>query len=289
MDVFRAENLSFAYERKPVLSRVSFTVRPGELVCLLGPNGCGKTTLLKLMRGLLVPSSGRLLLAGRDAGSYSRRELARRLASVPQSGQPAFAYTVLAMVLMGRAARGAFFGRPTRRDRDIAREALARFDIADLADVPYTRLSGGQRQRTLLARALAQDTPTIVFDEPTTGLDFGHQARFLAILDALRAAGRTIVMTTHFPDHALWLADRVLMLRDGALVADGAPDTVVTEDSLGRLYDAPISIHTINGALRICVPDGLPRPGRRQPAVSSATFPATPPSPPRSSHERDHR
>jgi len=239
MDVFAAEDLSFAYDRKPVLSRVSFAVRPGELVCLLGPNGCGKTTLLGLMRGLLAPTSGRLLLAGRDAGSYSRRELARRLASVPQSGQPAFAYTVLAMVLMGRAARGSFFGRPTRRDRDIAREALARFDIADLAEVPYTRLSGGQRQRTLLARALAQDTPTIVFDEPTTGLDFGHQARFLG--------------------------------------------------SLGRLYDAPISIHTIDGALRICVPDGIPRPGRRQPAVSSATFPATPPSPPRSSHERDHR
>lgn len=289
MDTFTAEKLSFAYPRKAVLSRVSFAVRPGELVCLLGPNGCGKSTLLGLMRGLLAPTSGHVRLSGRDARSYSRRELARRLASVPQSGQPAFAYTVLAMVLMGRAAWGSFFGRPSRRDREIAREALVRFGIADLADVPYTHLSGGQRQRTLLARALAQEAPVLVLDEPTTGLDFGHQAKFLDILDELRAAGRTIVMTTHFPDHALWLADRVLMLREGSLVADGAPETVVTAERLGRLYDTPIAIHTVNGALRVCVPDNIPRPGRRQEGAPSATFPATPQSPPRSFHERDHR
>ena len=259
MPVFTAEDLAFAYNGAPVLRGVSFAVRPGELVCLLGPNGCGKTTLLKLLLGLLPPTAGRARVGGRPAHALPPRELAAAVAYVPQAHQAAFAYTVLDIVLMGRAAQSFCFGPPRAADRDIAMDALRRFSIDHLAGKPVTQLSGGQRQLTLLARALAQGARALVLDEPVTGLDFGHQAKFLEILRQLCAEGYTCVMTTHFPDHALWVADRVLMLRGGRIVADGAPGAVVTGELLGRLYGVDISVFPIAAALRVCVPDRISR------------------------------
>jgi iron complex transport system ATP-binding protein len=261
MEVFTAREVAFAYNGPPVLRRVSFAVRPGRLVCLLGQNGCGKTTLLRLLLGLLVPASGRLRLGDREPASLSRREMARRVAYVPQTHHPAFAHSVLDMVLMGRAAHGAFFGRPTGRDRDIAARALDRFGLGHLGAAPVTRLSGGQRQLTLLARGLAQQAPVLVLDEPVTGLDFGHQARFLEILRELCAEGHTCVMTTHSPDHALWVADQVILLQDGQVMADGAPSEVLTGDTLGRLYDDAISVLPLRGTIRVCLPDRIGRMG----------------------------
>jgi iron complex transport system ATP-binding protein len=272
--VFEADQLAFAYNGSPVLRRVSFSVGQGEMVCLLGPNGCGKTTMLRLMLGLLAPTGGSLRVCGRKARTMSRREMAARVAYVPQLHQAPFAYSVLDMVLMGRAMRRSFFGQATRRDRDMAMAALDQLDIAHLAAKPVTQLSGGQRQLTLLARALAQETAALVLDEPMTGLDFGHQANFLEILKDLCAKGHTCVMSTHCPDHALWVADHVLMLRQGQVVADGAPDAAVTSETLGRLYDAAISIYPVGGAIRVCIPDrighrlGHPEPSAvRNPAV----------------------
>lgn len=271
MDVFSAREVAFAYDGKQVLRRVSFSVRPGTLVCLLGQNGCGKTTLLRLLLGLLTPAGGRLFVGDHEAGSLSRREMARRVAYVPQAHHPAFAHTALDMVLMGRSAHGAFFGRPSARDREIALSAMDRFGIRPLAEAPVTRLSGGQRQLVLLSRALAQQAPALVLDEPMTGLDFGHQARFLEILRALCAEGHTCVMTTHFPDHALWVADHVLMLRDGVILADGAPRDVLTGEVLGRLYDDDISVIPLRGAIRVCLPDRIDRlRGRGAAPVGSA-------------------
>jgi len=262
MAVYAVADLAFAYGPAPVLREVSFSVGRGELVCLLGPNGCGKTTLLRLLLGLLPPTAGRIRLAGRDIAGYGRRELARNVAYVPQAHHPAFAYTALDMVLMGRCAHGSMFGRPSARDRDIALAALRRFSIDHLRDTAVTRLSGGQRQLTLLARALAQQSPVLVLDEPTNGLDFGHQAKFLEILRELCAEGLTCVMTTHFPDHALWVSGHAVLLRDGRVVADGAPRDVVASDTLGRLYDVAISVVPLGDAIRVCVPDRLGRPAR---------------------------
>lgn len=259
MNAFTVREVSFAYDGPLVLRRVSFAVRAGSLVCLLGPNGCGKTTLLRLLLGLLPPAAGRLLVGDRETASLSRREMARRVAYVPQSHHPAFAHTALDMVLMGRAAHGAFFGRPSRRDRDIALQALQRFGIAHLAEAAVTRLSGGQRQLVLLARALAQQAPALVLDEPVTGLDFGHQAKFLEILRQLCAEGHTCVMTTHFPDHALWVADHVLLLQHGEILADGPPGDVLTGDALGRLYDDAFSVLPLCGSVRVCLPDRIVR------------------------------
>jgi len=259
MNIFEAERLDFAYNGSPVLRGVSFGVQPGELVCILGPNGCGKTTLLRLLLGLLAPSKGSVTVCGKNVRATTRRELAKKVAYVPQTHQAAFAYSALDMVLMGRSAKGLFFGRPSARDKRIAMDALRRFSIDHLAAKPVTQLSGGQRQLTLLARALAQEAKVLVLDEPINGLDFGHQAHLLEILRGLCGEGYTCVMTTHSPDHALWVADRVLMLRQGRIVANGSPQDVVTGETLGRLYDAAISVFPIAQTMRVCIPDSISR------------------------------
>lgn len=261
-----ADTLAFAYNGRPVLSEVSFAVPPGELVCLLGPNGCGKTTLLRLLLGLLAPKRGRVLVAGREATAWPRADMARQAAYVPQIVRPAFAYTVLETTLMGRAAHNGFTGRPTRRDRDIARAALDKFAIGHLADHLLPRLSGGQRQLVMLARAIAQQAPILIMDEPITGLDLGNQAMFLDVVRRLCDEGQTCLMTTHTPDHALWVADRAILLRQGRVLADAPPEAAVTGDNLRRLYGAAIDVHAVAAAgLRVCLPAGF---GRRNPDAS---------------------
>jgi len=290
MHAVAASNLAFSYNGRAVLKDVSFTVAPGELACLLGPNGCGKTTLLRLILGLLSPGSGDARIEGRDVAACPPRQLARLAAYVPQLTQPAFAYTAFETVLMGRAARARVFGRPGKQDREIARAAMARFGVDGFADTPLTRLSGGQRQLVMLARALAQDTPVLVMDEPVNGLDFGNQARFLEIVRRLCDEGRTCLMTTHFPDHALWVADRVVMMRAGHVLADAPPAEAVTSCNLGRLYDAAIEVHPLNEDMRVCVPARMRRvlrhPGKRRVIPLSAASPE-PNAAPRSRHVRN--
>lgn len=265
MTAITVEHVAFAYNHVPILTDVSFSVATGQLACLLGPNGCGKTTLLRLSLGLLRPARGRVRLSGRDAAACPPGRLARIAAYVPQLGRPAFAYTALETTLMGRALHGGFRGRPSAEDKAIAMAALDRFSIAHLADRPLPRLSGGQRQLVMLARALAQQAPILIMDEPVNALDFGNQARFLEIVRELCDEGHTCLMTTHFPDHALWVADRVIMLRSGAVVADATPEAAVTSDNLQRLYDAAIDVHPLKNAMRVCVPARMGRLGPAAP------------------------
>jgi iron complex transport system ATP-binding protein len=290
VDAVAVTHLAFAYDGKTVLHDVSFAVPAGSLACLLGPNGCGKTTLLRLLLGLLPPRRGETRLNGRDVAACPPRAMARLAAYVPQLAHPAFAYTVFETALMGRSARARAFCRPGRRDREIAMAALARFGIDHLADVPLPRLSGGQRQLTMLARALAQDTPVLVMDEPVNGLDFGNQARFLEIVRELCDEGRTCLMTTHFPDHALWVADRVVMLRGGRVLADDTPEAAVTSRNLGALYDAAIDVFPLGEHMRVCVPARMARTASRPAAMRHAPPPSPDPGPdaaPRSLHVRN--
>lgn len=257
MDLLAAEGVSFAYGRAPVLTDVSLAVRAGEIVALLGPNGSGKTTLLKLVLGLLRPQAGRVCLGGADISGLPAKQFARRVAYVPQMHRLTFAYRVLEVVLMGRMPHKPFFFTYDRRDREIANNALERLGIAHLAQRPYTAISGGERQLTLIARALAQDAEVFVMDEPANGLDYGNQIRLLEKLNSLAANGCTFIKTTHFPDHALWVSDRVLLLKHGRLIGDGPAAAVINPENLLRLYGCRIMVEDLATGGRICMPQAM--------------------------------
>lgn len=246
--------VGFGYGRKRVLNEVNLTVSPGEIVALLGPNGSGKTTLLKIMLGFLQPGSGSVSFEGRPLSAVPAKLLARRIAYVPQVHREAFSYSVADVVLMGRMPYHDFFSAFTENDRKIARTAMARLQIAHLADHPYTEVSGGERQLALIARSLAQGADIFIMDEPVNGLDYGNQLRLLKGIRNLAKEGLTFVMTTHFPDHALMTADRAVLLRQGEIMAEGPPEAAITRDSLFALYRIEVEVVQVNGSGRVCLP-----------------------------------
>ena len=237
-------NLTIGYSDRVVGRGLDVALRQGEVLALLGPNGSGKTTLLKTLLGILRPLAGEAQIDGRSLGALSIRERARRVAYVPQVHNPTFAFTVETLVLMGRAAHGGLFSRPSASDRTVANRALDAFGIAHLKQRPYTMISGGERQLALLARALAQEPQFVVLDEPTASLDFGNQGKVMREIRALAASGLGVLFTTHDPNHALRTADRAYLLRDGERVAEGAVREVLTRGQLEALYRAPIETLT---------------------------------------------
>ncbi len=252
--LFQAASVSFGYSERMVLHDVSLTIRRGEIVSLLGPNGCGKTTLLKILLGFLRTKSGQVLFEGKEISSINRKALARNIAYVPQIHRASFAYRVIDVVLMGRMPHKSFFSRFNRQDLEIARAALERLSILHLEERPYTEISGGERQLALIARAMTQGASTFIFDEPANGLDYGNQIRLLEGLSELRREGYTFIMSTHFPDHALWVADRVIMMKGGKVIADGGPDETITGDNLHSLYGRDIGVHSLDENFKVCVP-----------------------------------
>ncbi|MFZ2631485.1 MAG: ABC transporter ATP-binding protein [Desulfosalsimonadaceae bacterium] len=254
MELIRAENISFAYSGAPVLADVSLSVRRGEIISLLGPNGSGKTTLIKVMLGIYQPRCGAVFFEGESILKIAPRELARKIAYVPQFHRMVFSYRVLDIVLMGRLPHKPFFFRYSKHDRNAALHALDMLSISHLKDKRYTEVSGGERQLILIARALAQGADTLVMDEPANSLDFGNQIRLLDEISRLAQEGYTFIKSTHFPDHALWIADRVIMLQGGAVIADGKPDDIINDESICDLYNTRISIIRINNGVRTCIP-----------------------------------
>jgi iron complex transport system ATP-binding protein len=252
--VLVAENISFGFPDKPVLRDVSMAVRKGEIISLLGPNGSGKTTLLKALLGLYPLDKGRVLFEGRAISSVQQKALARSIAYVPQIHRASFAYRVIDVVLMGRIPHKTFFSRFSAEDRDIALGALEKLSILHLQDRPYTRISGGERQLTLIARAMTQGARTFIMDEPANGLDYGNQIKLLESLLDLGEDGYTFIKSTHFPDHALWVADRVIMLKEGSIIADGAPGDVITSENLFSLYGRQVDVHSLRESFKVCIP-----------------------------------
>lgn len=249
-----ARELAFGYPERPVGRDVTLSAGPGEVLCLLGPNGCGKTTLFKTLLGLLPAQGGSVTLAGAPLGELSRMQIARRIAYVPQAQGGLFPFTALDLVVMGRSAHRGLFSGPTRADRDLARQALADVGIAHLADRDVTRLSGGQRQLVIVARALAQAAPLIVMDEPTASLDFGNQAVVLAEIARLARRGVGVVLSTHAPDHAFAVASRVALMRDGEVTAIGAPRAVLTPERLRAIYDVEVTVADLADGRTVCAP-----------------------------------
>jgi len=236
MALISLENISFRYRRQQVIQQLDLELAEGGVLALLGPNGSGKTTLLKLMLGILHPHGGSVRLDGQDIRRISAKERARRLAYVPQVHREAFGYRVFDVVLMGRMPHAGFLGRYGAEDRRLTSEALERMGISHLGERPYTEISGGERQMTLIARALAQGARVLVLDEPTNGLDYGNQQRLLDRLMALKQDHYTCLFTTHHPDHARRVADRVVMLQQGAILRDGSPAETVTPANVATLY-----------------------------------------------------
>ncbi|MBK1698136.1 ABC transporter ATP-binding protein [Rhodovibrio salinarum] len=253
-----ARELAIGYGKTAVGRDLTLDLAPGELVMLLGPNGCGKSTLFKTLLGLIPGLGGTVTLDGQALEELSRRQLARGLAYVPQAAGGFFPFTVVDTVLMGRTAHLGPFGAPGARDRAAAARSLDRLGLQDLAEHPFTRLSGGQRQMVLIARALAQETPYIVMDEPTASLDFGNQVRVLAQVRALKASGTGLILASHDPDQALRLADRVLVMAGGRIAASGPPTNVLTGDLLKQVYgvDAAVAEVVAEGRTlgRTCFP-----------------------------------
>jgi iron complex transport system ATP-binding protein len=252
--LLRAENITFGYNGRAVLRGVSLTIGKGEIVSLLGPNGSGKTTLLKVLLGLNRMDSGKVLFEGRDISAMDQKTLAKKIAYVPQFHRASFAYRVLDVVLMGRMPHKPFFARYDSRDMELARAALEKLSILHLEDRPYTEISGGERQLALIARAMTQGAHTFIFDEPANGLDYGNQIKLLEELMELSREGYTFIKSTHFPDHALWIADRVIMLKQGEIIASGRPDETITSENLYALYGREIDVHSLKENFRVCVP-----------------------------------
>ena len=236
------DNLSCGYTREPVLNGVSLTVAEGEFVCLLGPNGSGKTALLKTLAGILPPLGGHIRIDGCEWSELPVRERATRLAYVPQAHAPLFAFRVLDVVAMGRTARWPLWSGPTAADWRAAETALAAVQMGAFAERRYTELSGGERQMVLVARALAQEARFLVLDEPASSLDFGNQVRMLQMLRRLVREGFGVLMATHHPEHALRCATRVAVVREGRLSPAGAPGETLTAEHLEAIYRVPFVV-----------------------------------------------
>lgn len=252
-----ARGLSFSYGGAPVLRSISFSAGSGEVIALLGPNGVGKSTLLRCLLGFLRPSGGEVLVNERAIGTLSRRALAREIAYIPQSYSPAFNYTVRDSVLMGVTAKLGTLDSPGAAEHARVMQTLEELGIAHLADRGSRQISGGERQLMLLARALVQDAHVLIMDEPTANLDYGNSFRVMERIEQLGKSGYTVIFSTHEPNHAFRYATRALAMQSGALLGDGKPDEVLREELLSALYGVTVAVRhvAVNGQdLAVSVP-----------------------------------
>jgi iron complex transport system ATP-binding protein len=250
--VLKAEGIVAGYSAIEVLRGVSMELYAGEMLAIVGPNGAGKSTLLKVVGGTLAHVAGTVELFERPLGSYDRRTLATLVATVAQENSIAFQFSVLEVVLMGRAPHLGAFHFETRRDLEIAHSALEHFDLLALARRPIQELSGGERKRVFLARALAQEAKIALLDEPTAFLDLKHVADIFSRFRALRIErGMAVIATLHDLNAAALYADRVLLMKDGVTIACGIPEAVLTEQNLRAVYDTEVYVgrNPASGAL----------------------------------------
>jgi iron complex transport system ATP-binding protein len=240
--LIRAREVSFRYGQREILRNLDLDVHRGEVLSVLGPNGCGKTTLLRCIAGMLTPNGGSIRMGGDEVHALAPPARARRMGFLFQDHSPAFPFAVSDVVLMGRAPHLGLFGFPGARDSARADAALDRVGLLHLKDRPYTRLSGGERQLVLLARILAQEPEVILLDEPTAHLDVRNQVLTLRMVRALATDGMTMIMTTHDPNHALWLGGRAALMKDGRFMAVGPASDVMTEAALTATYDVDVAV-----------------------------------------------
>ncbi|SFR67843.1 ABC transporter ATP-binding protein [Anaeromicropila populeti] len=246
------------YGKKSVVENISLKVANGEVVCLLGPNGVGKTTFFKTLLGFIKVQKGEILLNGKNIADWSRKSLAKMIGYVPQAHTPPFPFRVLDVVIMGRTPHIDGGSYPSRKDIEVAAEALERLGISDLKDKIYTEISGGERQLVLIARALTQQPAILIMDEPTSNLDFGNQIRVLQHINDLSKNGMGVIMTSHFPNHAFLCSTKVALMQKNKCFKVGDVNEIVTEDNLKEAYGISVKIIDTkigkNKILKSCIP-----------------------------------
>lgn len=258
--IIEARGVSAGYGGVDVVRDVSFSLGSGEVLCLLGPNGVGKTTLFKSLLGFIPFSSGGLYVDGERVNHADRKRMASLIGYVPQVHEPPFPFTVLDVVVMGSIVRESLFTGPTRSSYDEAEGVLERLGVAYLKDKVYTEVSGGERQMVLIARALMQKPSFLMMDEPTSSLDYGNQMRVLSQVRSLSGEGVGVIMTSHFPDHAFLACTRAAIMSRTKPFTVGPVEDIVTEEALNEAYGIKVKIATLSfddvpdGPLTTCMP-----------------------------------
>jgi iron complex transport system ATP-binding protein len=276
--LLRARALAFEHPGGHGVAALDLEVAPGELVGLLGPNGAGKSTLVRLLSGVLGPYRGSIRLAGAELAALSRREIARRVAVVPQETRSELPFSALEVVLLGRHPHLSGLAFESDADLALARAALARLDAEHLAARALDELSAGERQRIVLARALAQETPLLLLDEPAAALDLAHQVRLFDLLRELGAEGRGVLAVLHDLNLAAEYCDRVVLLAGGRIAAAGETAATLTYPNLTRLFGTEVYVdrNDLTGALVVTPLSGRARralaraPGGAPPAAGTA-------------------
>lgn len=228
-------NLNLSYKRKKILKNLNFALNQGDTLSILGANGSGKSTLLRAMLGFLA-YEGEIKIDGKSVRSYAKKELAALIAYVAQTHALSYEYSVLDIVLMGALHRTGLFSNFSAADVNLALNSLEKMGILELKNEPYTKISGGQRQLAYIARALTQKARIIFMDEPTTGLDFGNQIKLLEMMKMLKDDGYTFVQTTHYPRHAQFVSNLVLLLKNGEILKFGRCDELINSANIDKIY-----------------------------------------------------
>lgn len=241
------KNLAFKYSEDTIFEDISFSLESGDIFFLLGPNGVGKTTLIKVLVGILRTKTGQILINGEDIIRWPRKKAAQYISYVPQGHNAYFPYKVLDVVLMGRTPYLSRYSVPSKADEDIACDILESLGILHLKDKSYKQISGGERQLVLISRALAQNPKVLVMDEPTSSLDFGNQIKVLQHIKQLAGKDIAVIISTHMPDHALCYATKAALMKDGRILCCGEPQTVINSENLKEIYNVDIKV--INASL----------------------------------------
>lgn len=240
----KIKNLYCGYSKKTVLNDVNFSLKTGEAICLLGPNGIGKTTIFKTILGFIPTVSGTIEIDGDNIAKYSVSQTATHIAYVPQAKGYTYQYTVLDMLLMGRSIHIGKFSSPSNKDIYIAETVLKEMDLWKYRNCFYNELSGGEQQIILIARAVVQDTDFILMDEPASNLDFSNESKLLELVNKLKKNGKGVLMTSHTPSHAFLCCEKAILLGIDRTMRFGTVDDVITTKNLTEAYGVPVAVLT---------------------------------------------